>query len=613
MTRHQNAPELSSPFGGPPAVARIFLNSLARTTLTALLIVVSSQTALAASDPVTNPRVGANRPMNLSDNNCEEELSTGVDQAYLPPIILASCDQDQSHNKKLAPSVIRPAAYLAQTAPPNETSEPDVIRDDSLIESILIRGQTAERITVSRNMSAAINLKRDVDAVEISEPTIADVSLISPRLVVVTGRAFGMTQLILRVADEQRTFSVSVEHDVAALGDLIRSICPTAQIKVRSVNGTLLLSGTVPDAITAERVGEVAAMVQGGDVRNQLTVAGVQQTLLRVVVAEVNKDAMRELGVNWAIGGADWTRNFFFANNLDQLNPTVFTSSGLANVLSSNQNGGQLTYALGATANTAATNVTIGFPKAEFQLFMQALRQNALSRVLAEPNLVAISGQTATFLAGGEVPIPVTQGGAVAGSITIEYKEFGVRLAFTPTVQAGQIIRLHVMSEVSDAVQGAALVSGLPVFTFTTRRVESTIECGNGQTFALAGLLSERVRAAASKIPGLGDIPVIGTLFSSVNYTKNNTELVVLVTPQLIEPLDPQQVPPPPGSLMTDPNDFELFTLQKLEGMPKTVPETEGVPRERAPVNTRPADLSSWPSSQLAFRGPWGVEEFAHD
>jgi pilus assembly protein CpaC len=550
--------------------------------------------------------------MTLSDTECDDELTQ--DSVDLPavPVILASSEPDLHPKKAAAAPLVRTAAHMAQSAPP-EASEPEAIRDDQLIESINIRGQTSERITVARNTSAVIKLKQDVDAVEIAEPTIADVSLVSPRLVVVTGRAFGLTQLILRVGDEQRTFNVSVEHDVAALAELVRSISPTSQIQVRSVNGTLLLSGTVPDSQTAERVGEVASMVQGGEVRNQLTVAGVQQTLLRVVVAEVNKDAMRELGVNWAIGGADWTRNFFFANNLGQLNPTVFTSSGLDNVLLSNQNGGQLTYALGAVGNGAATNVTIGFPKAEFQLFLQALRQNALSRVLAEPNLVAISGQTATFLAGGEVPIPVTQGGAVAGAITIEYKEFGVRLAFTPTVHAGQIIRLHVMSEVSDAVQGAAVVGGLPIFTFTTRRVESTIECGNGQTFALAGLLSERVRAAASKIPGLGDLPVIGALFSSVNYEKNNTELVVLVTPQLVEPLDPQQVPPPPGSLMTDPNDFELFTLQKLEGTPKTVPETEGVPRERAPVNTRPTDLSGWPSSQLAFRGPWGVEEFVQD
>jgi pilus assembly protein CpaC len=367
------------------------------------------------------------------------------------------------------------------------------------------------------------------------------------------------------------------------------------------------VGGTVPDSQTAERVEELAMLAVGGDgkgVKNQLVVAGVQQTMLRVVVAEVVKEALRELSVNWAIGGNEWSRDFFFANNLNQLNPTIFSSSGLPNVLF-----GQNAYSVGGVGNGPNANVTFGFPRGEFQMFINALREDNLARVLAEPNLVAISGQTATFLAGGEVPIPVTQGGAVAGSITIEYKEFGVRLAFTPTVLAGQIVRLHVMTEVSDAIPGAA-VGGLPTFSFTTRRVESTIECGNGQTFAIAGLLREQVRALADKLPALGDIPVIGALFSSTMYQRSNTEMVVLVTPQLVEPLDPQQVPPPPGALMTEPNDYELFALQKLEGEPMPYPNMEGVPREDVPVNLRPMNDREWTTSQLALLGPWGLAEF---
>jgi pilus assembly protein CpaC len=222
---------------------------------------------------------------------------------------------------------------------------------------------------------------------------------------------------------------------------------------------------------------------------------------------------------------------------------------------------------------------------------------------------VAISGQTATFLAGGEVPIPVSQGGATAGSITIEYKEFGVRLAFTPTVLGGQIVRLHVMSEVSDAIPGDTFAGGLPVYSFVTRRVESTVECGNGQTFAMAGLLNETIQAIARKIPGLGDLPVLGALFSSVEYQKSNTELVVLVTPQLVEPLDPQQIPPPPGSLMTEPNDFEFFFNGQLEGTPHEAPTFDRVPREIAPVNTPPVGSNGWVTAQVALRGPWGLAD----
>jgi pilus assembly protein CpaC len=166
------------------------------------------------------------------------------------------------------------------------------------------------------------------------------------------------------------------------------------------------------------------------------------------------------------------------------------------------------------------------------------------------------------------------------------------------------------MTEVSQATPSGAISGGLTVFSFTTRRVESTIECGNGQTFAIAGLLDDEIQATASKIPALGDIPVLGALFSSTRYQKKETELVVLVTPQLVEPLDPHQVGPPPGGLMTDPDDFELFALQKLEGRSLAVPEHEGVPRNKLPVNTRPGEATGWPTSQLTLRGPWGMADF---
>jgi pilus assembly protein CpaC len=534
----------------------------------------------------------------------------------------------------LAPSANRPSAMLAsdkstgafnasaprrpkssvtpvkmQSEYPLGATPPPPPPPDNFIESIDTRGKKVEHITVGKNSSVIISTKINVDAVQVTDPTVADVAITSPTRIIVTGKSFGTTQLVLRAAAEERIFSVSCELDTSVLDGLVKSVSPSADVRPRSVNGNIVLTGTVPDAQTAERIGEIANMVQGGEAKNQLNVAGVQQTMLRVVVAEVNKDAMRRLGVNWAIGGADWTRDFFAANNIGQLNPTVISSAGVANVVASNSMGGQQLYNIAGVGNGPNTNFTFGFPRAELQFFLNALRENNLSRILAEPNLVAISGQTATFLAGGEVPIPVTQGGAVAGAIVIEYKEFGVRLAFTPTVLEGQMIRIHVMSEFSDAIPGAAVIGGLPVFTFTTRRVESTVECGNGQTFAVAGLLSERVQALASKIPGLGDIPVLGTMFSSTEYRKNNTELVILVTPQLVEPMDPQQVAPPPGSLMTDPNDFELFTLQQLEGTPLPRPQPDGVPRERYPVSSRPLSEGAWTTSQLALVGPWGLAD----
>jgi len=499
----------------------------------------------------------------------------------------------------------RVALASSQKQPDSGGSGGSALQQGGLIQSVVVDRSMPDRVTVARNGSVVINLKTSVDGVEIADPTVADVYLTSPTRVVVTGKSFGTTRLLLRVGEEQRAFNVDVELDLSLLESFIQSVAPTADVRTRSVNGVIFLMGTVPDLKVAQQITELAGMIQGGEVRSSLTVAGVQQVMLRVVVAEVNKTAVRQLGVNWSVGGSKFSRDFFFSNNLGQLNPTVFGSSGVADVVN-----GQQLFSMLPTANGTGTNVTFGFPRAEFQMFLNALRENNLSRTLAEPNLVAISGQTASFLAGGEVPIPVTQGGAVAGAITIEYKEFGVRLSFTPTVLAGQIVRLHVMTEVSEAIPTNQLAGGLPLFTFTTRRAESTVECGSGQTFAIAGLLNDQIRGLASKLPGLGDIPVLGTLFSSTDYERSITEMVVLVTPQMVEPLDPHQVPPPPGSLMTEPNDTELFAMQKLEGTPNPRPTSEGVPRDAYPVKTQLDGTMSDETTELTIRGPWGLAGF---
>lgn len=493
-----------------------------------------------------------------------------------------------------------------RTATPTVATVTPPAGSPPLIQSISVESESSQRVRVNRNSTAVIKLNRPVDSVSVADTSIADVVLTSPMQIIVAGKAFGTTQLLLQVGDEQRTLSIDVELDLTMLKAFIKQTSPTAHVDIRSLNGVLFINGTVPDADVARQIAEVGSLVQGGEVKTNLKIAGVQQTMLRVVVAEVNKSAIRQLGVNWAIGGNGWSRDFYFANNLGQMNPTTFGTTGLADVRA-----GQNTTFLLQNQNGVGSNITFGFPQAEFQMFVNALRENNLARLLAEPNLVAISGQTATFLAGGEVPIPVAQGGANAGAVTIDYREFGVRLAFTPTILGGQVIRLHVMTEVSDAVPTGGVAGGFPLFTFNTRRVESTIECGDGQTFAIAGLLNDQVRGLASKIPGLGDLPVLGTLFSSTDYERELTELVVLVTPQLVEPLDPHQVPPPPGSLMTEPTDSQLFFEQKLEGTPKPRADHRGgVPRETFPAKTRPGMAGDWASSDLSIRGPWGMAEF---
>jgi pilus assembly protein CpaC len=237
------------------------------------------------------------------------------------------------------------------------------------------------------------------------------------------------------------------------------------------------------------------------------------------------------------------------------------------------------------------------------QLFFRAMRENRLLRVLAEPNLTAISGQEASFLAGGEFPYQVPQS---LGTTTLEWKQFGVRLRFTPTVIGRQMIRLRVAPEVSDLdfVNGIALSGGVVVPAIKSRRAETTIELASGSTIAIAGLLNEQVTAAAQKIPGLGDVPVLGALFSSVEYRKNQTELVILVTPELAAAMGPDQVQAVPGQHLRDPNDWELFGLGMVEGQPAS-DATEPDDALRTSTPARFPKLSS-PPDQMTLHGPWG-------
>ena len=222
-------------------------------------------------------------------------------------------------------------------------------------------------------------------------------------------------------------------------------------------------------------------------------------------------------------------------------------------------------------------------------------------RVLAEPNLVAISGETASFLAGGEFPVPVPQGNQ---AISVEFREFGVRLTFTPEVKGHQLIRLRVEPEVSALdFTTTVQVGGIVVPGLNSRAARTTVELGSGQTMAIAGLLSEEIRGFSSRIPGLGDVPVLGSLFRSVEYRRANSELVIFVTPEIVAPLDPHQVPPLPGDSVEDPSDFELYALGLLEAPEATGPSASVA--EPAPGEQAALKIESDPN-ELSVHGPWG-------
>lgn len=559
---------------------------------------------LPANPPVLDG-VRANRPM------CVAVASIGEPVLYDEPRINAT---DAPVAADAAPPAVpdkpiaapsdskdAPAGYAMMQSPPS--APPTAPSTGGVVTTIVESQQEPQRVRLVKDKSLTLSFSKSVARASIASPEIADVLVLSPTQIVVTGKSFGSTQLVIHTADEeQKVFDLFVEIDLPLLRELIRSISPTANVQVRSLLNTVVLTGAVPDAMTAERIAELAELLNPGRVRNQLMVAGQQQVLIRCTVAEVNRSAMRELNMNWFFGGATWSREFFFANNLDNISPTQVQSSGLPNLLL-----GQQTYTLLPNVNNvASTNITLGFPRAEIQAFVQALRENGLVRVLAEPNLIAISGQKATFLAGGEVPIPIAQD---QNTISIEFKRFGVQLEFTPYTVGGQMIRLTVAPEFSEIDPANSIVlAGFTIPGFSTRRAETTVEVGNGQTFALAGLLNETVRATARKIPGIGDVPVLGTLFSSMQYQRNETELVILVTPELVSPLDPQQVGAVPGQLIREPTDAEFFLGQQLEGRPLPPPEVGEVPRNTRPINVYPGG-SEWTSTAvtMALRGPCGM------
>jgi len=305
------------------------------------------------------------------------------------------------------------------------------------------------------------------------------------------------------------------------------------------------------------------APVRGFRFVDMTTVAGVQQVQIQVRVAEVSRTAIRALGLNalWS-GHHDntfWGADLVGSATGGALNPISIGPP--AGALAGPHEAAQPVFTADVTVSPLVT-LLFGWPRADLQFFVQALAENQYLRVLAEPNLVALSGEEASFLAGGEFPIPIVQGASFGGglSITIEYKEFGVRLRFRPTVLGDGTIRLHVAPEVSQLTEtGAVEIQGFRVPSLSTRRAETTLELKSGQTFSMAGLLNSSGNGRNSRVPGLGDVPVLGALFRSVRYEKGETELVVLVTPSLVEPLNLASPPPLPGAMDRDPDDWELY------------------------------------------------------
>ncbi len=343
------------------------------------------------------------------------------------------------------------------------------------------------------------------------------------------------------------------------LKEKIHEILPGEEsVRVTQTGDKLTLSGTVSSLAALSQVLYLAESFAGGPdkVMNLLEVGGVHQVMLEVRIAEISRGLQRSLGINFA-----------YATDSGQ----NFGASLLGNLSLFNTDEGGITQNFSSSVN--ALFRFIGFDTT-WTVFVDALKENGLVKVLAEPTLITTSGQSAEFLAGGEFPIPVPQ---ELGVITIDYKQFGVGLAFTPTVLSDDRISLRVSPEVSEIDFSTAVASGgVAVPGLTTRRLSTTIELADGQSFAIGGLLQSDVRELVTKFPVLGEIPVLGALFRSTNFQKNETELVIIATVHLVKPLDMTQQTLPTDQWV-EPDDFEFFLLGRIEGQERAEEQQGGV------------------------------------
>jgi len=389
--------------------------------------------------------------------------------------------------------------------------------------------------------SVVINVQAPVSRILSSNPAVIDTLATSPTQVVVEGRAPGVSSLILwDSTGHSQILDVTVDVNISHLRTAIEQTYPGQRVDLQSDGAHLILTGTVSDAKISEDIGKMASAYSGGVV-NSLSVAPVheQQILLQVKFAEVDRTKIQQFGINLLSTGA--------ANTVGTVTTQQFTPPI--------QNG-QLTSAIGAK-NTGFTssfqlnnllNIFLFRPDLNLGATIQDLENRNILQILAEPNLLALNGQKANFLAGGEFPFPVVQGGANVGAVTIQFRPFGVKLDFTAFVGQDHVIRMHIAPEVStlDFTQ-AVTISGFTVPAISTRRTETEIELKDGQSFGIAGLLDNRAQVQLSKIPGIGDIPILGNFFRSRSINRSDSELLVMVTPRIVDPVQsnaPAPLPP---------------------------------------------------------------------
>ncbi len=393
-------------------------------------------------------------------------------------------------------------------------------------------GSAPLRVLVGKSL--LINTTERLKRVSVTDPAVADAIVVTPTQILVHGRAAGeISLLIWDELERSRSFDLRVDVDVTAASEQERRVFPDEQITVTPSRSAIVLSGHVSTEDVSKRAGQIAE-AYSKNVVNVLTFGpvGAQEVLLEVKFAEVDRTAVLQLGANFFTPGT--------GNTVGVVTTGQFGGLSVANGTTSTTSGG-------TTTTTGSNRPTISLSNAlnlflfrtdiNFGAVVEALQQRNLLQILAEPNLIAVNGKEASFLAGGEFPFPIVQPGQGFTAVTISFKEFGVRLRFTPVIMPSGNIHLRVQPEVSTLDFANALsISGFTVPALSTRRADTEFELQDGQSFVIAGLIDNRVTNLNNKIPGIGDIPILGTLFKSKNLQKNNSELMVLCTVRRVSP-----------------------------------------------------------------------------
>jgi len=425
----------------------------------------------------------------------------------------------------------------------------DAYAQDHVIQ---ISGNThTAMVSVTIGKSQDVRTETSFVDVMVGDPEVADVNPLTDHTLSILGKKIGTTRV--QVYSEGKKligiFDVEVQYDISRLVNELKRQFPGSHLHASSVNGRIMLSGEAVDAATLDKAVIIARQFSP-EIINSVSVMSPQQVMLEVRFIEISRTAGRELGVQWNTFG---NPNINVGNGVSagSLPITQAAAVGAAGVLSGSSPFGFM-----------IANLVRGGVSADVAI--NALEQKGIARSLAEPNLVALSGDTASFLAGGEYPIPVS---GTLGQISVDYKKYGVGLAFTPTVLGHGLINLKIEPEVSqiDTTHTVSIANGISVPALIVRRASTTIELRDGQSFMIGGLLQTDNNNLINQLPWLGSVPVLGTLFSSKSYQQNQTDLAIIVTPHVVRPARPGDVVKTPADDALPPNDPDFFLLGKAE------------------------------------------------